>query len=57
MWRTLISVKAAASSESTAEDHALSGLSALTLHRRTRLLQSVSQLTAIFWGVSWSAVF
>ena len=51
MWRTLMSVKVAASSESTAEDHALSELSALTLHRRTRLLQSVSQLPAIFWGV------
>ncbi len=51
MWRTFMSVKAASSTESTAEDHALSELSALTLHRRTRLLQSVSQLPAIFWGV------
>ena len=51
MWRTLVSVKASSSSESTVADHALSELSALTQHRRTRLLQSVSQLPAIFWTV------
>ncbi len=51
MWRTLMSVKAASSSEITAEDHALSELSTLTSHRRTRLLQSVTQLPTIFWGV------
>lgn len=51
LWKILISVKASSSSESTAADHALSELSALTLHRRTRLLQSVSSLPAIFWTV------
>lgn len=51
MWRTLMSVKAASTSEITAEDHALSELSVLTSHRRTRLLQSVSKLPTIFWGV------
>jgi hypothetical protein len=51
MWRTLMSVKAASSSESAAADHALSELSTLTAHRRTRLLQSVSKLPAILWGV------
>jgi hypothetical protein len=51
MWRTLMSVKAASSSEITADDHALSELSTLTSHRRTRLLQSVSKLPTIFWGV------
>lgn len=51
MWRTLMSVKAASTSEITAEDHALSELSALTTHRRTRLLQSASQLPTIFWAV------
>jgi len=51
MWRTLMSVKAVSSSESIAEDHALSELSMLTEHRRTRLLQSVFKLPAIFWGV------
>jgi len=51
MWRTLMSVKTASNSETTAEDHALSELSALTLHRRTRLLQSVSELPVILWSV------
>jgi NADH:ubiquinone oxidoreductase subunit 5 (subunit L)/multisubunit Na+/H+ antiporter MnhA subunit len=35
----------------TAADHALSELSELTLHRRTRLLQSVSSLPGVFWAV------
>ncbi|HWZ64867.1 MAG TPA: DUF4239 domain-containing protein [Steroidobacteraceae bacterium] len=51
MWRTLMSIKAASSSESTAADHALSELTTLTAHRRTRLLQSVSKLPVVFWGV------
>jgi hypothetical protein len=51
MWKTLMSVKAASPSEITAEDHALSELSELTRHRRTRLLQSVSQLPTILWCV------
>jgi len=51
MWKTLMSVKAAAPSELTAEDHALSELSALTEHRRTRLLQSTYRLPTIFWAV------
>jgi uncharacterized protein DUF4239 len=51
MWKTLMSVKAAAPSELTAEDHALSELSSLTEHRRTRLLQSAHRLPTIFWAV------
>jgi Protein of unknown function (DUF4239) len=51
MWRTLMSVKPGSGSESIAADHALSELSTLAVHRRTRLLQSVSKLPAIFWGV------
>ena len=51
MWRTLMSVKAASPSELMAEDHALSELSALTEHRRTRLIQSTFRLPAIFWAV------
>lgn len=51
MWRTLMSVKAASPAEITAEDHALSELSALTEHRRTRLLQSISRLPAVLWWV------
>ena len=51
MWKTLMSVKLATPSEITAEDHALSELSMLTEHRRTRLLQSAYHLPTIFWGV------
>ncbi len=51
MWKTLMSVKAAAPTEITAEDHALYELSALTEHRRTRLLQSVSRLPMVLWCV------
>jgi hypothetical protein len=51
MWKTLMSVKAATPSELTAEDHAISELSSLTEHRRTRLLQSSYHLPTIFWGV------
>lgn len=51
MWRTLMSVKANTASEGVVQDHAISELSALTNHRRTRLLQSVSRLPGIFWGV------
>src|SRR4051794_18913313 len=51
MWRTLMSVKVATPSEIAAEDHALSELSSLTEHRRTRLLQSRYRLPTIFWAV------
>jgi magnesium-transporting ATPase (P-type) len=51
MWKTLMSVKTATLSEITAEDHAISELSALTEHRRTRLLQSTFHLPFIFWCV------
>jgi len=51
MWKTLMSVKLATPSEITAEDHALSELSTLTEHRRTRLLQSAYRLPTIFWSV------
>jgi hypothetical protein len=51
MWKTLMSVKLATPSEITAEDHALSELSVLTEHRRSRLLQSKYRLPTIFWGV------
>lgn len=51
MWKTLMSVKTASPSEITAEDHAISELSALTEHRRTRLIQSAYHLPTIFWCV------
>jgi hypothetical protein len=51
MWETLMSVKVASPNEITAEDHALYELSALTEHRRTRLLQSESRLPPVLWFV------
>jgi Protein of unknown function (DUF4239) len=51
MWRTLMGIKVSSASETTAADHALSELSTLTMHRRTRLLQSASALPSIFWCV------
>jgi hypothetical protein len=51
MWEILMSVKAASPTEITAEDHALSELSSLTEHRRTRILQSMSRLPIVLWFV------
>src|ERR1700689_2000110 len=51
MWKALMAIKVASPSEITAEDHALSELSALTQHRRARLLQSTYRLPGIFWCV------
>jgi len=51
MWKTLMSVKVASPTEVVAEDHAITELSSLTEHRRTRLLQSKYRLPTIFWGV------
>jgi hypothetical protein len=49
--KTLMPIKVSSPSELMAEDHALSELSSLTMHRRTRLLQSNYQLPGIFWCV------
>jgi hypothetical protein len=51
MWQIPMSVKTASPTEITAEDHALYELSALTEHRRTRLLQSASRLPTVPWCV------
>jgi hypothetical protein len=51
LWKALMAIKVASPSEITAEDHALSELSALTQHRRARLLQSTYRLPGIFWCV------
>jgi len=51
MWKTLMTVKLASPTEVVAQDHALSELSSLTEHRRTRLIQSSFRLPTIFWGV------
>ena len=51
LWKTLLSVKPTTASEGTAEDHALSEMSALSEHRRTRLLQNASRIPGILWWV------
>jgi hypothetical protein len=51
LWKTLMSVKVSSASESVTLDHAMTELTALTNHRRTRLLQCVSRLPGVFWGV------
>ena len=51
MWKTMMAVKGATPTELTAEDHALYELSALTEHRRTRLLQNAFRLPTVLWCV------
>jgi hypothetical protein len=51
MWKTLMAVKTTSPTEIVAEDHAITELSSLTEHRRSRLLQSTYQLPVIFWSV------
>ncbi|HEY0799239.1 MAG TPA: hypothetical protein VGD54_00235, partial [Steroidobacteraceae bacterium] len=51
LWKEVLSIKVASPSEITAEDHSLSELSTLTMHRRTRLLQNTHRLPIIFWCV------
>ncbi len=51
MWNTLMSVRAVSPSEITAQDHAITELSSMTEHRRTRLLQSASRLPPVLWWV------
>ncbi|HKD54944.1 MAG TPA: DUF4239 domain-containing protein [Steroidobacteraceae bacterium] len=51
MWRTLISVREGSAAELAALDHALSELSAMTEHRRTRLLQASNRLPVVLWWV------
>jgi Protein of unknown function (DUF4239) len=51
LWKAILSINAASPSQITAEDHALTELTTLTLHRRTRLLQSTYRLPSIFWCV------
>jgi hypothetical protein len=51
MWLTLMSVKQASPTEITAEDHALSELSALAGYRRIRIVESASRLPAVLWFV------
>jgi len=51
MWRVAMSVRAATSSEQTAEDHVLSELIALSQHRMTRLMESTYRLPSVLWSV------
>jgi hypothetical protein len=46
-----MTIKNAQPSEILAEDHALYELSDLTVHRRTRLIQSAYRLPIVFWSV------
>jgi hypothetical protein len=51
MWRILMTVKAASPTEITAEDHAISELSAMSSYRRTRQVASNARLPGILWWV------
>jgi hypothetical protein len=51
MWKALMSVKTASATEVLAEDHAISELSALSEHRRMRLLQNAFRLPTVLWCV------
>ncbi len=49
MWKTLMSMKSATPTQIPAENQALSELSILTEHRRTRLMESMSSLPTVLW--------
>jgi hypothetical protein len=51
LWKVLLSAVVEKPMELAAHDHALSELSILTQHRRTRLLNSRYELPGIFWCV------
>jgi hypothetical protein len=51
MWRILMTVKTASTTESTAEDHAITELSAMSENRRMRELASSSHLPGVLWCV------
>jgi len=51
LWKALLSAEIEKPMELAAHDHALSELSLLTQHRRTRLLDSKYELPGIFWCV------
>ena len=51
LWRALLSAHIETPMEISAHDHALSELSLLTRHRRTRLLDGKYELPAMFWCV------
>jgi Protein of unknown function (DUF4239) len=51
MWKVVLAAHAGGGTEAMAQEHALSELSVLTTHRRTRLLESTERLPSIFWAV------
>ncbi len=51
MWHVVTSIQSASPTELTAEDHALTELSALSQYRRTRILQSSSRIPPVLWAV------
>ena len=51
LWKVLLSAQIEKPMELSAHDHALSELSTLTQHRRTRLLDNKYELPGIFWCV------
>ena len=51
LWKLLLSAQVETPMERSAHDHALSELSTLTQHRRTRLLDNKYELPGIFWCV------
>jgi Protein of unknown function (DUF4239) len=51
LWKALLSAQIEKPMELAAHDHALSELSLLTQHRRTRLLDNKYELPGIFWCV------
>jgi len=51
LWKALLSADLQTPVQLAAHDHALSELSTLTQHRRTRILDSKYRLPAIFWCV------
>jgi hypothetical protein len=51
MWNTVISVRATSPTEITAQQYALTQLSALDQHRLTRVRQSTTSLPKVLWWV------
>jgi hypothetical protein len=51
LWTTLLSAKSDSPADIMIEDHALTELSALTEHRRIRLLQNAFRLPSVLWCV------
>jgi hypothetical protein len=51
MWGALVNLKAASITESAAQDHALSELSALAGYRRIRMVENGTHLPGVLWFV------